>query len=90
MILDALRELMRERSSGWGAEVRRLREERDLTQQQLVELVDGLSVQTISQIERGAIIPRDYLKCAVATALGTEPSDLFGLPSAADVRQAAS
>lgn len=85
MDLDVVRGLVRNASHRWGPNVRARREALGLTQAQLVELIDGIAVQTVSKIEIGRIVPRDYLKVAIATALHVEPDVLFPLPSRSDV-----
>lgn len=60
-----------------GERVKRQRAERGYTISRLAELADT-NVQTIYKIERGLIIPREYLKASIAYALNTEIIDLWG------------
>jgi len=41
----------------------------------------GVPIQTISKVERGDIVARDYLKLALALRLACEVDDLFGWPT---------
>lgn len=67
----------------WGSRVRGRRLDQRLTQAQLAALIgdDGVTVQTISKLERGELVPRDYLKLALALALCVEVQKLFPMPA---------
>lgn len=60
-----------------GERVRRNREQHGFTLSRLAELADT-NVQTIYKIERGLIVPREYLKASIAYALSVEVTDLWG------------
>lgn len=65
----------------WGENVAKRRDDLRLNQRGLAELIGGgVAVQTISKLERGEIVPRDYLKIAIALALQIEVDDLFPMP----------
>jgi transcriptional regulator with XRE-family HTH domain len=57
--------------------VRRLRQQRGLTQQELANRT-GLTRQAIVLIEQGKVKPRFATRFVIAAALGVEPSDLLG------------
>jgi transcriptional regulator with XRE-family HTH domain len=63
----------------WGRLVKKHREDRDLTQDQLADLLE-VSQGTISKIENGDIVARDSLKLRLADALGVRPQVLFPWP----------
>ena len=63
----------------WGSRVQQRRSALNLTQLQLAELC-GLTQQTISKIERNAIVPRDRVKQLIAQKLGARVSELFPWP----------
>lgn len=60
-----------------GAHIRRLRKRRNMTLQQL-GAQSGTSVSMLSMLERGVATPSISTLVAVASALGTHMSDLFG------------
>jgi len=64
----------------WGRAVRKRREQRGLTQDQLGRVCDT-SQQTIAKIESGLTIPRDRMKVVIAARLGVAVGDLFVWPS---------
>lgn len=78
--LDRLRSKIDAESLTWGALVKARRRLLHLSQPQLADLV-GCRVQTISKVERGQIVPRDYLKAAIALSLATEVGELFPWPT---------
>lgn len=78
--LDRLREIIDAEALSWGALVKARRQMLRLSQPQLANLV-GCRVQTISKVERGQIVARDYLKAAIAIALACEVADLFPWPT---------
>jgi DNA-binding XRE family transcriptional regulator len=82
MDLLGLRAHVETLSGEWGHRVKERRLDLRLTQAQLADLVghDGVTVQTISKLERGELRPRDYLKLALALALCVEVVDLFPMP----------
>lgn len=63
----------------WGRRVAERREALGLTQAQLADLC-GVTQQSISRIEGGAVIPRDSLKITLSVKLGTTPGELFAWP----------
>jgi transcriptional regulator with XRE-family HTH domain len=63
-----------------GAQVRRIRKRRNMTLQQL-GAETGTSVSMLSMLERGVATPSISTLVAVASALGTHMSDLFGAGS---------
>lgn len=77
--LDRLRVRMSAEAEVWGNLVRRRRNVLGLTQGQLADLI-GVPFQTISKVERGTIVCRDYLKVALALRLFVEVEDLFPWP----------
>lgn len=48
----------------------------------------GTTPQTIDKVLKGQIVPREYLRVAIACALGAEVADLFPLPSWTDIAKA--
>jgi transcriptional regulator with XRE-family HTH domain len=78
--LDRLRMRMEAEAATWGALVKARRRLLHLSQPQLASLV-GCRVQTISKVERGQIVLRDYLKAAIAVSLATEVGELFPWPT---------
>lgn len=66
-----------------GSNVRRLRLERDLTQERFAEL-SGLSQQYISDLERGRRNPTVVTVYEIAVALGVQPVNLLQVPSGSD------
>ncbi len=63
-----------------GQRVRHRRESFGWSQASLGALV-GVGVTTVSKIENGEIAPRDYLRLALAQALGCAVEDLYPWPS---------
>jgi len=59
-----------------GLRIKALRDDRDLTQEQLAELI-GKSVDTVSSIERGKSAPGFATAFDIAKALGVSYVDLF-------------
>lgn len=79
--LDRLRQqFLNVETKRWGANVKRRRLAMNLNQEQLSRIV-GCTLQTISKVERGEIVPRDYLKAAIALATATEVDELFPYPT---------
>jgi transcriptional regulator with XRE-family HTH domain len=77
---DELRSI-RER---WGAKVRKRRQARGWSQQQLGDAcVPSIDQTTISRIELGAAGTTDELRIAIARALDTTPATLFAWPRSA-------
>lgn len=74
--LDRLRALTEQHAKTCGELVRARRKALGLTLEQTSPIV-GVPVQTLSKIERGQIVARDYLRAALAVALVCEVSDLF-------------
>ena len=60
-----------------GDKVKRLRDERALTQGELAEKA-GLTVAALSRIERNNAEPRPTTRRKLAEALGVSPSELIG------------
>ncbi len=60
-----------------GDKVKRLRDERALTQGELAEKA-GLTVAALSRIERNNAEPRPTTRRKLAEALGVDPSELIG------------
>jgi transcriptional regulator with XRE-family HTH domain len=59
-----------------GAQVARIRKEREFTQEQLAELVD-VATETISRLERGVSIPSLRTLAKISQALHTSLKDFF-------------
>jgi len=72
----------------WGSRVRARRIALGLGQAQVAELV-GTTIQTISKLERGEIVARDYLKIALAVRLHAEVDELFPWPARSELESAA-
>lgn len=72
----------------WAANVRARREELGFSQDQVAEL-SCLTQAAVSQIERGAVLPRADSMVALARALGTDPGVLFPWPPMADLIEGA-
>ena len=60
-----------------GDKVKRLRDERALTQRELAAMA-GLTVAALSRIERNNAEPRPTTRRKLAEALGVDPSELIG------------
>jgi transcriptional regulator with XRE-family HTH domain len=60
-----------------GDKVKRLRDERALTQGELADKA-GLTVAALSRIERNNAEPRPTTRRKLAEALGVNPSELIG------------
>lgn len=65
-----------------GAIIRQRREERELTREQLVEKVDGLSVRVLLDIEVHGRLPRVKTLAGIAKALDLSLDDLLEIESA--------
>lgn len=63
--------------------IRQRREERELTREQLVEKVDGLSVRVLLDIEVHGRLPRVKTLAGITKALDLSLDDLFGEEAAA-------
>lgn len=61
-----------------GANVRRLRAQRELTQEQLAEAAD-IDVRHVQRIEAGKSNAQLDTLCVLAAALGTVPAELLAL-----------
>jgi transcriptional regulator with XRE-family HTH domain len=59
-----------------GDKVRRLRDERALTQEELAEKA-GITVTALSRIERNSAEPRAKTRRRLAEALGADPRELL-------------
>lgn len=59
-----------------GQKLRRLREERKMTQQEVADIV-GVTSMAISQYESGERSPKDSVKIALAQHFETTVEDLF-------------
>jgi transcriptional regulator with XRE-family HTH domain len=59
-----------------GDKVRRLRDERALTQEELAEKA-GITVAALSRIERNSAEPRAKTRRRLAEALGVDPRELL-------------
>ncbi|HEY6224514.1 MAG TPA: helix-turn-helix transcriptional regulator [Gemmatimonadales bacterium] len=70
---------MRELFLLWGRRIEEARKALGLTQVQLAEAV-GVDQTTISQWERGRVVPRDEMRIALANALGTTVAELLPYP----------
>ncbi|MFC7276255.1 helix-turn-helix domain-containing protein [Paractinoplanes rhizophilus] len=70
-----------EPSPGLGAAIRRRRIERGLSQPQLAEKL-GISVNAVSQFERGVTVPGVYTLSELASVLGVTYGVLFDEPLA--------
>lgn len=81
-----------EPAPGLGAAIRRIRQERGLSQPQLAEKL-GVSINAVSQYERGVTVPGVYTLAELADVLDVTYGVLFDEPLAtaehliADVRQ---
>lgn len=64
-----------------GKAIRRLRIERNLSQQELADRL-GMTNNAVSQFERGTTVPGVYTLAAVAAVLGVSYGALFGEPLA--------
>lgn len=63
-------------TAAWGARIKAAREDRELTQTQLAELL-GVEQTTVSRWEAGLTAPGPDRQVAIATLLGREWADLF-------------
>jgi transcriptional regulator with XRE-family HTH domain len=70
-----------EPAPGLGAAIRRIRQERGLSQPQLAEKL-GMSVNAVSQFERGVTVPGVYTLTELADVLGVTYGVLFDEPLA--------
>ncbi len=59
-----------------GAKVRRLREEKALTQAELAEMA-GITAIHLGRLERGESYPRPRTRRRIAEALGVDPKELL-------------
>ena len=71
-----LRKKRRPEAEKFGAVVRRLREEKGLTQEELAERA-GISATYVGFIERGDNVPTLTIVIQIASALRVRPSDLL-------------
>lgn len=72
---------MTEAQATWGAQIRRIRREKELTVQ-AVALEVGISRGYLHEIERGTYCPSDEVKLRIAKAIGEDPNVLFDLRAA--------
>jgi DNA-binding XRE family transcriptional regulator len=86
--LDGLRILFDQHRLESGARVHARRKELGLSQEKIAKAV-GVTIQTISKIERGDILPRDYLRAAISHVLACEIDDLWPYPGRLAIAQAA-
>jgi transcriptional regulator with XRE-family HTH domain len=63
----------------FGKKLRKIRRNKDVTQEQLAELI-GVSADFISQIERGLNSPSFETLLKLAEVLEVPPRDLFDFP----------
>lgn len=63
-----------------GSRITARRAELELSQHDL-SILTRVPTQTIWRIEKGVIVPRDYLRVAIAQALGCDVQDLWPWPS---------
>lgn len=59
-----------------GGRVKARREQLSLTARQVAQFCD-IPVQTIYRVESGKVVPRDYIRAAIAHVLCCEVGDLF-------------
>ena len=71
-----MRKKRRPEAEKFGAVVRRLREEKGLTQEELAERA-GISATYVGFIERGDNVPTLTIVIQIASALRVRPSDLL-------------
>lgn len=64
----------------WGSRLDAVIRSRQLRSADLAALADT-TPQTIDKIRSGDIVPRDYLRFAIAMALGCEVDDIFPMPT---------
>lgn len=69
-----------------GAIVTERREALGLSVRQVAAVID-VPVQTLYRVEKGELIPRDYLRLAIAHVLAVEVVDLFPMPSRQQVAE---
>ena len=86
--LDGVRRLLGTWSVDCGARVAARRAERGWDRAELAERV-GTTEATIHRVESGTLTPRDYLKLAIAAALGSEVAEIWRFPPAATVHDRA-
>lgn len=84
---DQLRRYVAEERHAWGLRVLERRKQLGMSQADVASLL-GVRVQTISKIERGEIVPRDYLRIALAMALSVEVSELFFVATRSEITRA--
>lgn len=88
--LDRLRDYIEIQAKQSGARVRARRKALGLRQHDLARLIDpAFPFQTISKIEMGQIIPREYLRAAIAMRLCCEVEELWPYPRRADLMKVA-
>ena len=63
-----------------GTRLRTRRKHSNMTVRSLADAV-GTTGQTIYAIEQGNLVPRDYLRLAIAHVMGCDVSELFPLPT---------
>jgi len=86
--LDGVRRLLGTWPVECGARVAARRVERGWDRSELAERV-GTTEATIHRVESGKLTPRDYLKLAIAAALGSEVAEIWQFPDAASVHDRA-
>jgi transcriptional regulator with XRE-family HTH domain len=72
---------MTEAQATWGAQIRRVRREKELTAAAVAREV-GISRGYLHEIERGRYAPSDEVKVRIAKAIGVDPNELFHLKAA--------
>lgn len=72
----------------WGARVDERMKTLGLNNAQVAAL-SGTTAQTVSKVRRGELVPRDYLRVMLASALCTNPDQLFPMPSMLEIASAA-
>lgn len=86
--VDALRCYFGEQTVESGKRLRERRKALGLTLGDVAGIV-GVSMQTVSMIERARFTPRDYLKAALAIGLAVEVSDIWPMPNRATLARLA-
>lgn len=76
---EVVDELIREWAIESGARLRVARNEMKLKQPQVADLA-GTTVETVCRVELGQLVPRDYLRALLATAVGKDVEDIWPAP----------
>jgi len=85
---EVVEELVRDLAIINGARVRKRRTDLKLSQRQLAKAA-GMTVGSISRIESGTFVPRDWHKLMVASVLAVEVTDLWPPMSRAEITKRA-